>query len=289
MARARSQESKAANLFVEQMRAAIPKLDRRIADLEDFDVATVSQRFDPVAATLAIKVNGTLQDILGHDTDEYRRYSVGSFDTLPLIMGRGSEPLPRVQEGYKEGIHRCLLKLKTLRELFEERIEDAGSSAAEAQLPGDQPLPSDRRVFVVHGHDHGAKESIARYLSKLDLEPVILHEQPNQGRTVIEKFEAHTGVAFAVVLLTPDDMGHAVGKPEEAKPRARQNVVLELGFFMSALGRDRVCVLYKGGVEIPSDYSGILYHSLDDAGGWRFLLAKEMKASGIDIDLNKVT
>lgn len=289
MARTGSQESKAANLSVEQMKSAIPKLDRRIADLDRFDVATILRRFDSVAGALADKVNGTLQDILGHDTVEYRRYSVDSFDTLPLSMGGGDEPLYRVHEGFKEGIYRCLLKLNTLRGLFQERIEDAGISITKAQPPDDQPFPAGRRVFVVHGHDDGVKESVARYLAKLDLEPVILHELPNQGRTVIEKFEVHSGVAFAVVLLTPDDIGHAVGKPEEAKHRARQNVVLELGFFISALGRDRVCVLYKGGVEIPSDYTGVLYHSLDDAGAWRFLLAKEMKACGIDVDLNKVT
>lgn len=142
-------------------------------------------------------------------------------------------------------------------------------------------------MFVVHGHDDGAKETVARYLSKLDLEAVILHEQPNRGRTVIEKFEAHADVAFAVVLFTPDDVGHPAGRPEDAKPRARQNVVLELGFFMAALGREKVCVLYKSGVEVPSDYSGVLYHAMDEAGAWRFLLAREMQAAGLSVDLNK--
>lgn len=147
--------------------------------------------------------------------------------------------------------------------------------------------PSSRRVFVVHGHDDGTKEAVARFLGKLDLEPVILHEQPNRGRTVIEKFEDYADVAFAVVLFTPDDIGHAAGKEADAKPRARQNVVLELGFFMAALGRAHVCVLYKGGVEIPSDYSGVLYEELDGKGMWRFRLAAEIKAAGIEVDLNK--
>lgn len=146
---------------------------------------------------------------------------------------------------------------------------------------------SSRRVFVVHGHDDGTKETVARFLGKLDLEPVILYEQPNRGRTVIEKFEDYTDVAFAVVLFTPDDIGHAAGKEANAKPRARQNVVLELGFFMAALGRAHVCVLYKGGVEIPSDYSGVLYEELDSNGMWRFRLAAEIKVCGMDVDLNK--
>lgn len=147
--------------------------------------------------------------------------------------------------------------------------------------------PSSRRVFIFHGHDEGIKETVARLLGKLDLEPVILHEQPSRGRTVIEKFEDYSDVAFAVVLFTPDDIGHARGKEGDARPRARQNVVLELGFFMAAIGRAHVCVLYSGGVEIPSDYAGVLYEEFDSKGMWRFRLAAEIKASGIDVDLNK--
>ena len=141
-------------------------------------------------------------------------------------------------------------------------------------------------MFVVHGHDEAAKEAVARFLAKLDLEPIVLHEQPNQGRTVIEKFERHADVDFAVVLLTPDDAGYAVKAPNEAKPRARQNVIFELGYFVGRLGRSRVCALHKGNVEILSDYDGVIYVSMDDPQGWRLLLAREIKAAGIDVDLN---
>jgi predicted nucleotide-binding protein len=97
------------------------------------------------------------------------------------------------------------------------------------------------------------KESVARFLEKLDLRPIILHEQPNKGRTVIEKFEAHSDVGFAVVLLTPDDVGGLASSPDKLSRRARQNVILELGYFIGKLGRAKVCALYKEGVEIPSD------------------------------------
>ena len=116
----------------------------------------------------------------------------------------------------------------------------------------------------------------------------MLHEQPNQGKTIIEKFEKHADVDYAVVLFTPDDIGYPVDKLDQSRSRARQNVVLELGFFMGALGRHRVCVLHAGDVELPSDYLGVLYLPLDASGAWRFLLAKEMKASGMQIDLNLV-
>jgi predicted nucleotide-binding protein len=149
-----------------------------------------------------------------------------------------------------------------------------------------RPAGASRRVFVVHGHDDGVKETVARFLGKLELEPIVLHEQPSRGRTIIEKFEDHSDVAFAVVLFTPDDIGYPVGAASQSKPRARQNVVLELGFFLGALGRARVCVLYNSGVELPSDYSGVLYQELDAPGAWRFHLAREIKASGIAVDLN---
>jgi predicted nucleotide-binding protein len=141
-----------------------------------------------------------------------------------------------------------------------------------------------RAVFVVHGHDEAMKQSVARFLEKLDLKPIILHEQANKGRTIIEKFEAHSSeVGFAVVLLSPDDVGGP--KDGEMKPRARQNVVLELGYFIGKLGRGKVCALHTGDVELPSDLHGVLWLSYE--GDWRLKLAKEIKEADIDVDLNK--
>ena len=115
---------------------------------------------------------------------------------------------------------------------------------------------------------------------------MILHEQPNQGRTIIEKFEEHAQVGFAVVLLTPDDVGSLKGENNHLKPRARQNVIFEFGFFIGRLGRHRVCALTKGDVEIPSDYDGVVYVPLDDHGAWKMKLVKELKAAEFDVDAN---
>lgn len=155
-----------------------------------------------------------------------------------------------------------------------------------ASVPSKQ---QSKDIFIVHGHDEAAKQAVARLIEKLGLHAVILHEQADRGKTIIEKFEHHAGVGFAVVLLTPDDMGHPKDKPAEAKPRARQNVVLELGYFIGILGRSNVCALMKGGIEIPTDFSGVLYTPMDDAGAWKLKLATEIKAAGIDVDLNKLT
>lgn len=143
-----------------------------------------------------------------------------------------------------------------------------------------------RKVFIVHGHDEGARETVARFLERIDLDPVILHEQANQGRTVIEKVIAHSDVGFAVVLLTPDDEGCVKGGTLE--PRARQNVLLELGYFIGSLGRDKVCALKRGMLEIPSDFAGVVWETMDSSGGWKQALARELAAASYDIDWNKV-
>lgn len=144
------------------------------------------------------------------------------------------------------------------------------------------------KVFIVHGHEEESKQSLARFLEKLEIEVVILHEQPNRGRTIIEKFEDYTEVSFAVVLLTPDDLGAREDEQDHLQPRARQNVILELGFFIGKLGRERVCALYKGELEIPSDFSGVIWIRMDTEGAWQFKLARELRAAGFEIDLNKL-
>jgi predicted nucleotide-binding protein len=140
----------------------------------------------------------------------------------------------------------------------------------------------------VHGHDSQTKESVTRFLERIGLEPVILHEQPSSGLTVPEKLEAFSGVGFAVILLTPDDVGGLGSEPDKLKPRARQNVILELGYFLGKLSRRRVCALYKT-VEIPSDYQGVLYVEYDALGGWRTKLAQELVEAGFSINLEALS
>lgn len=143
------------------------------------------------------------------------------------------------------------------------------------------------KVFVVHGHDDAARESVARFLERLGLEAVILHEQASGGRTIIEKLEHYSDVDFALVLLTPDDVGGVkTATPQNLRPRARQNVVMELGLFLGKLGRAHVCALHKGDVELPTDYLGVVYVPLDQGGGWRLHVAKELKNSGFNVDMN---
>ena len=144
-------------------------------------------------------------------------------------------------------------------------------------------------VFIVHGHDEAAKHAIAGFVRKFGLNAIILDEQANRGQTIIEKFEEHAGEAgFAIILLTPDDVGAPKDETNDLKPQARQNVVLELGYFWGRLGRERMCVLHKEGVELPSDIHGILYVPLNNPHEWQLPLAREMKQAGLPIDLNKL-
>jgi predicted nucleotide-binding protein len=143
------------------------------------------------------------------------------------------------------------------------------------------------KVFIVHGHDEGLKQSVARFLERLKLTPLIINELPSGGNTIIEQIESYSDVDFAVVLMTGDDEGRKK-REKRFKNRARQNVILELGYFFGKLSRKHVLVIYEKDVEIPSDFLGILHVPYDSAEAWKMRLAKELKESGFGIDLNDV-
>lgn len=149
-----------------------------------------------------------------------------------------------------------------------------------------QHIAKTRKVFVVHGRDHEVREKVARFLTKLDFEPIILDEQTNKGRTLIEKFEAHADVGFAIILLTPDDWGEADNGAR--LPRASQNVILEWGYFIARLGRSGVLALKKGDIELPPDSIGIVWEPFDEYDGWKGKLARELQEAGFIVDWEKM-
>ena len=143
------------------------------------------------------------------------------------------------------------------------------------------------KIFIVHGRDPLIKTEVARFLTKINLEPVILHERPNGGRTLIAKFQEESAdIQFAIVLMTPDDVGGLVSASQQ--PRARQNVIFELGFFIGKLGAGKVCALVKGAIERPSDFDAVVYTSYDDAGAWKLELARELKHAKIPFNEQEV-
>ncbi|EAB9843035.1 TIR domain-containing protein [Salmonella enterica] len=146
--------------------------------------------------------------------------------------------------------------------------------------------PDNTSVFIVHGRDDLAKTEVARFIEQLGLKAIILHEQDNGGKTIIEKIEEYTNVGYGIVLYTPCDIG-SLGNDKNLKPRSRQNVVFEHGYLIGKLGRNKVSALVKAQVEIPSDLNGLVYTELDKAGGWKLSIAKELTREGYSIDLNK--
>lgn len=144
------------------------------------------------------------------------------------------------------------------------------------------------KIFIVHGHDNGLKNEVARFLEKLKLTPIILHEQSSEGETIIEKIERYSNVGFGIVLYTPCDKGGLADNEEELKYRARQNVVFEHGYLIGKLGRKNVCAVVKGDVEKPNDISGVVYVAYSENDAWKIDVAKELKAAGYNIDFNKL-
>lgn len=170
-------------------------------------------------------------------------------------------------------------------------IEVVAPAQAEPVAPSPVEV-TPAKVFLVHGRDEAAKHAVARFLEKrVGLDVVILSERPNKGRSILTKFEQEAdGAAFAIVLMTPDDMGHlregllpaGVTAPV-ASPRPRQNVIFEMGYFIGQLGVERVCALVPPGVDCPSDYDGIVYVSFDDAEGWQRKLVTELHAANVPV------
>ncbi len=162
----------------------------------------------------------------------------------------------------------------------------------EATLPDNMPINNlqNNRVFIVHGHDEAVKQKVARTLEQLGLEPIILSDQPNGGKTIIEKFEKESKAGFAVVLMTADDQGGSNSDVSVGNltPRARQNVLLELGYFFGKLGRECVCVLKEQNVEVPTDILGIVYEEIDANDSWKIKLVKELKAAGYDVSADNI-
>ncbi|KKB60824.1 nucleotide-binding protein [Robbsia andropogonis] len=267
----------------------IERLGQRIDALREFDPKTVPEGDSPELKALSVSIKETLERCFGENTSAFKRYEpAAKLSWFEMIISYNyTTPPYKYIAGVTKNIANSIALLEQAQSALQDDLDDLGGPNTQvAEISVADAGPSSRKVFVVHGHDGEAREMVARFLKAMDFEPVILHEQPNQGGTVIEKFEANSDVGFAVVLLTPDDVGRSV-KEEEWKPRARQNVLLELGYFIGRLGRKHVCALKRGDVELPSDYVGVLWEKMDDGGGWKLSLARELKAAGLEVDLNR--
>jgi predicted nucleotide-binding protein len=288
------------HLTIEQKRRRIERLQECIEDLEAFDPQQVQKRFGvPEVLALEAAIDGALSAAFGHGTPAYNLYKRAAkldhggaiaASTLRLAAARHGVPVNidaqrahEAQRIFSDGKDQSIGLLQQAIRTLEHEIADAVLTPAAAPVYRDG-----NQVFVVHGHDEAALQAVARFLEQLGLEAIILREQPDAGRTIIEKFEdCAADVGFAVVLLTPDDLAGPVISPAAAS-RARQNVIFELGYFAGKLGRGRACLLRKGEIEIPSDLYGVIYTDMDAADGWKIKLVRELKAANLDFDANRM-
>lgn len=272
-----------ADLSLDDLKRGIARLQRRIREVEALNPMVVAPFNKAPVIALQAAIEDTLAQTFGNDTVEYRRYEPAARFDQAILRVNKQHPLGTMAVVQEHRAHSLAL-LKQAVASLEERLGEVGVPIL-GHL-SEMPEELSRKVFVVHGQDTGAREAVARFLERTGFEPIVLHEQPNLGRTIIEKFEEHSAVSFAVVLMTPDDMGGIAGGPMQ--PRARQNVILELGYFIGRLGRDKVCALKSGDIELPSDIFGVVWTALDAGGSWKVSLSKELQAAGFEIDWNKV-
>lgn len=210
------------------------------------------------------------------------------YGSIPRGVALASDVLADKEKEFRDNMRKRIRVLKSIIKRLPLLNLKQITAPVEQLNSKENESPIGDKVFVVHGHDEAVIQKVARLLEHLEIKPTILHEIPNKSRTIIEKLEQESKDAcYAIVLLTADDDGKSK-KEDETKDRARQNVVLELGYFIAKLGREKVCALYEEGVELPSDFDGVLYTPIDDADAWRYKLANELKVAGFEVDLNKI-
>lgn len=223
-----------------------------------------------------------LRNALGETNPTYKKLTGVRFSPAVVYTGMKQETYVRAR---RSGISQSVALLSAaIGEI--ELTEPVGGISDETMAPGGT------RVFIVHGHADVRKLEVASLVRDLTgVKPTILSEYPSQGDTIIEKFErAAAEAAFAIVIASSDDVGAVKGQAAEAlAPRARQNVIFELGYFIGKLGRSRVALLVEAGVERPSDTDGIVYIGLDPHGGWKLPLAKELNSAGVAVDFNALS
>lgn len=247
---------------------------KKIIDEIDILIANYVTASDVAFQTWKTKAERFLISKYGKNSYEYETFSKTHFS---LTFYFADTPNSEFIIACKNGLETTKAVFLTYLEEMEEENSTEPKKISKANF-------SYSKIFIVHGHDGELKHSLARVIEKQNIEAIILSEKENKGRTIIEKFEDYSNVSGAICLFTADDLGKSI-KDVTENVRARQNVVLETGYFMGKLGRDHVVILADKGIEMPSDLSGVVYTNTSD---WQINLLKELKAMGYAIDFNKL-
>lgn len=251
---------------------------KKIIDETDKLIKKDITNSDPEFEAWEMKVKRFISNQYGANSLEMEKFNDTSF-----FMGVWSFDTPE-EEIHRDSVNSCRDGLKTTKAILEAYLEDLSDEVEPVIQFHTKSTKDTSRIFIVHGHDDELKEAVARILEKQDINPIILSEQANTGLTIIEKFEKNSDVGCAICLFTADDMGRSKAVSDE-KPRARQNVVFEAGYFIGKLGRERIVILSDSGIEIPSDLAGVVYTNTQN---WKVDLLKELKSMGYNIDFNRL-
>lgn len=228
--------------------------------------------YTPAWVSWKTRVSGAINSLFKPDSAPVQMVRIAE---RTVLIGNGSDKFDLAKSHY-------IGALEAAREVLQ---DDTFGEIEGASAKG--PLSTSNRIFVVHGHDDAAKAELEAILTEMGLEPIVLHRQPDGGRTIIEKFENYADVGYAFILLTPDEIAYLAA--EESKPdldrskeyRARPNVIFEFGYFVGRLGRPKTCCLYKGPVTLPSDLDGLVYkrfeRSVEEVA---YAISKELKNAG---------
>ena len=256
----------------------IEKLKKLIEETDDLIKMDITNS-DTIFEAWEMKVKRFIAKVFGAESMEMKRFDETSFWSAVWSSDTSNE------EYHRECVNTCRNGLMTTKAILEtyleefDDVEDNSIGAKELETSFDYS-----KIFIVHGHDGELKESVARIIEKQGIHAIILSEQANQGRTIIEKFEQNSDVGCAICLFTGDDYGRAKAQKDD-KLRARQNVVFEAGYFIGKLGRNHIVILSDSGIEIPSDLAGVVYTNTDN---WKVDLLKDLKAMGYNVDFNKL-
>ena len=266
------------------------RLEKRIEIGEELFNRTISNQDELTSANHNYKLwteynNEMLKQVFNIENNEYKSsYNNAGFS---IIEGQLGKVQGNLVQSFKNIVKYKLDNLKSLLARVE-LLKSQPTNYSHASSETTTKKLSKTQVFIVHGHDEVAKTKTARFIEKLGLEPIILHEQASGSKTVIEKIEAYSNVGFGIVLYTPCDLGAKKEEKPNLKNRARQNVVFEHGFLIGKIGRENVCALEKGEIETPNDISGVVYVKMDDEDAWHLKIARELRNSGYEIDMNKL-
>ena len=268
----------------------VNRLEKRIGIGEELFTRTISNQDELSTANSDYKIwteynFEMLKQVFSIENNDYKSSYDGA--GYSFMVGQLGEVQGNPVQSFKNKVKYKLDNLKSLlsrTELLKSQVDTS------TQVIVTMPIPtvSKTEVFIVHGHDEAAKTNTARFIEKLGLTPIILHEQASGSMTVIEKIEAYSNVGFGIILYTPCDTGAKKEENPKLKNRARQNVVFEHGFLIGKIGRQNVCALVKDDIETPNDISGVVYVKMDDDDAWHLKVARELRNSGYEIDMNKL-